>query len=534
MTALTHPRGRRILAIGAALTLGALGILATSLAASAAEIDPDQTGSITIHKFANPGNGAANPDGTGTLPDTEPIADVVFEVCAIDGIDLVDGTNTGWDALNAITQAEKLAAGAQGTATLGAYALSGCEEVTTSADGTVSTGALPVGPYFVREIDAPAGVIAPAIPFIVTVPTPAVNTGIAGAPLDGEWVYDVNVYPKNTLAESPRKNVVRQDDNGAALGAPVTYQVTTKIPALAAGETYDVFAISDTLDPALTPNTDLSTLSVAVGGGAAFVQGADYTATWAGQTLTVSFTAAGLAKLEAGQNVVLTFDAAANAVGEIQNQAFVNLNGFQLTPGVPNGPGGSPTDIVETRWGSLTVKKVNAADAQQGLAGARFEIYMGTTDAAGCIADIDDLSAVTAPGTTSPLVVSSDADGSVVFPGLWVGDTEKTVAADGTVSDVAAPGHDYMQRCYVLKEIAAPAGFILPAGAAALTEVVVAAGDNGTVALIDIPNTQQGVPTLPFTGADGQLALMIAGAALAVIAVGGVLVSRRRKAAEEA
>ncbi len=532
MTPITQSRLRRATAVMSALSLGALGVLTAGAAAQAAEIDPDQLGSITIHKHTNPGNGAANPDGTGVLPDTDPIADVVFEYCRIDGIDLFDGTNAGWDALNAITPAQKNAA--QTGSTLAGYSLSDCQSVTTGADGSVRTPAIATGPYFVREIDAPANVVAPASPFIVTVPTPAVNEGIAGAPQDGEWVYDVHVFPKNTVAEGPRKNVVDQEENGAALGAPVDYQVTTKIPALATGEVYESFVLTDTLDDRLTPNTDPSTVSVSVFGGATFAQGVDYTVSWTGQTLTVAFTPAGLARLSAGQNVVVSFEAAANAVGEISNVAYVDINDFELTPGTPNGPGGSPTNETSTRWGSLTAAKVNAANASDGLAGAQFEIYMGLTDTAGCVADIDALEAVTEPGSTSPLVVTSAADGTVVFPGLWVGDTELQIAADGTVTDVTEPGHDFAQRCYVLKEIAAPAGFILPVGDAALTEVIVAAGDNGTEPLIDIPNTQQGVPTLPFTGADGQAALLIGGLALAAIAVGGVLVARRRREVAEA
>lgn len=530
MTALLQARGRRAAALTAVLSLGALSVLATGAAASAAAIDPDATGSITIHKYANPGNGAANPDGTGTQPDTDPIAGVVFEYCLVDGIDLLDGGNAGWDALNAITSAQKIAA--QTGSTLAGFDLTGCQTVTTGADGTVTTTTLATGAYFVREIDAPDNVVAPATPFLVTIPTPAVNQGVAGAPLDGEWVYDVHVYPKNTVAEGPRKNIVGQEQNGAALGAPIDYQVTTKIPALGEGEVYETFSLTDTLDAALTPNTALDSVSVAVAGGATFVQGTDYTPVWSGQALTVTFTPAGLAKLLAGQNIVVSFEAAANAVGEISNVAYVNLNGLTLTPGTPNGPGGSPTNQMTTRWGSLVVDKVNASDANDGLAGAEFEIYRGETDGAGCIADIDTLTAVTAAGTTTPLVVTSGADGSVVFPGLWIGDTELEVAADGTVTDVNQPGHDVTQRCYVLKEITAPAGFVLPVGAAALTEVIVAAGDNGTVALLSIANTQQGVPTLPFTGADGQLALTIGGTALLAIALGGVLMVRRRRSVE--
>ena len=108
-----------------------------------------------------------------------------------------------------------------------------------------------------------------------------------------------------------------------------------------------------------------------------------------------------------------------------------------------------------------------------------------------------------------------------------------TVAADGTVSDTAVAGHDLLQRCYVLKEIAAPDGFVLPTGAAALTPVMVKAGANGVVPLVKINNTQQRVPELPFTGSNVQLALTIGGIALLIIALGGVLVVRRRATRRE-
>jgi fimbrial isopeptide formation D2 family protein len=523
MSEITPRRRHRALAAATALALGTLGVVATGPAASAANIDQSRQGAITIHKYANPGNGAANPDGSGTQPTTDPIAGVVFEYCRIDGVDLFDGTNTGWDALTAITAQQKTDAAGQGTATLGSHTLSGCATVTTGSDGVASTGTLPLGPYFVREVQAPANVVEKSVPFIVTVPTPATP-----AALNGQWVYDVNVYPKNTVAEGPSKNIVGQPANGSALGAPITYQVTTAIPALGAGETYDTFIVTDTLDTKLTPAADLSTVSVAVPGGTTFAQGADYTPVWAGQTLTVTFTAAGLARLQAGANVVVTFQAAANAVGDIVNQAYVNLNGFQLTPGTPNGPGGSPTGQVTTRWGTLVVEKVNAANTSEGLAGARFEIYQGTTDTTGCKADIASLTAVTAPGTTTPLVVQSASDGAVTFDGLWVGDTQFQVAADGTVTNVTEDGHDFTQRCYVLKEVAAPAGFVLPTGDAALTEVLVHSGDNGATPLVRIDNTQQGVPALPFTGSTGQLLLTGGGIALILLAIGGVLFGRAR------
>ncbi|RDV45892.1 hypothetical protein DOE76_05420 [Leifsonia sp. ku-ls] len=532
MTAITRHPGRRALAVGTALTLGVLGAFASSSAASATSIDTTQQGSIIVHKFANPGGGDQNPSGTGTNPSTNPVAGVVFEYCKIDGIDLFDGTNKGWDAVNAITPAQKLASAAQGVTTLGSYTLSGCTSMpATQADGSSTSAKLPLGPYFVREVSTPAGVVEKAAPFIVTLPTPADHKVS-----NGNWVYDVNVYPKNTVAEAPKKNVVDQDKNGSVLGAPVRYEVTQLIPALAAGDTYKKFIVSDDLDSKLTPITTPNSVTVKMGS-TTFAEGTDYTVAWAGQKLTITFLPAGLAKLQPAQNVVFSFQAKANAPGEIKNTAYVNLNDFELTPGSPNDPNdGSPTNEKVTRWGDLTVQKVNKSNTNDGLKGAKFEVYQGSTDQQGqCLPDISNgFTQVKDPAdSTKNYEVTSDDTGKVFIPGLWIGDTQTTVAADGTVSNTTVAGHDFQQRCYVLKEILAPNGFVLPTGAAALTAVMVKTGANGTVPLVKIENVQQGVPELPFTGSSVQLALTIGGIALLVIALGGVMLIRRRRAATD-
>lgn len=533
MTAVSRSWGRKAAATAAVFALGAFGMVAGASAANAAEIDGDALGSITVHKYANPATGSMNPDGTGTLPTTGAIADVVFEYCLISGIDLTDGTNTDWDALNAITDAQKLAAAAQGVSTLGSYALTGCTEMpATDATGTSTTGDIPVGAYFVREVDAPSNVVEPAAPFIVTVPTP-VATGSG-------WVYDVNVYPKNTVATGPVKNIVDQEQNGAALGSVIDYQVTQLIPELAAGQSYDKLVFSDTLDTKLTPVTDLSTVTVTdATADVSFVNGVDFIPVWNGQKLTVTFTASGLAKLEAGNYVVVGFQATANAIGAIDNQAFVNLNDWTLTPGQTNGPDGSPTNVVQTRWGSLVLEKIDARMPDEDLSGAEFTVWMGTTDVDGeCVADngTTGFTQVTEQNSTDPYVVVSDIDGKIVIPGLWVGDTELIVNEDGSVENVTVDGHDFDQRCYLLQELKAPAGYVLPTGNAALTPVMVETGVNGTVSspYAQIPNEKQTVPELPLTGANGQLALTVGGIALLGAAIGGVLMTRRRSAKTDA
>lgn len=90
-------------------------------------------------------------------------------------------------------------------------------------------------------------------------------------------------------------------------------------------------------------------------------------------------------------------------------------------------------------------------------------------------------------------------------------------------------------RCYVLKETAAPAGFVTPTGAAALLAVQVEIGETtvtaGDLASYDgaIGNVKSDVPNLPLTGGQGQVVLMSLGAGLILIAGGAAFVARRRK-----
>ena len=86
-------------------------------------------------------------------------------------------------------------------------------------------------------------------------------------------------------------------------------------------------------------------------------------------------------------------------------------------------------------------------------------------------------------------------------------------------------GNGQTKRCYVLKEVVPPAGFILPTDGSELTAVVVGAGVTNAV----IKNTRIKGVVLPMTGSDGIVVLSIAG--LALIAAGIVLafLARRRR-----
>ncbi|WP_217133219.1 SpaA isopeptide-forming pilin-related protein [Leucobacter chinensis] len=85
----------------------------------------------------------------------------------------------------------------------------------------------------------------------------------------------------------------------------------------------------------------------------------------------------------------------------------------------------------------------------------------------------------------------------VTYPRVWIGDGELKT---GTMTN------GLKERCYVLVETKAPAGFVLPDDAP--TEVVVKPGAV-TEFSAKVKNVQQEVPELPMTGGAGQVLLVV-------------------------
>lgn len=116
----------------------------------------------------------------------------------------------------------------------------------------------------------------------------------------------------------------------------------------------------------------------------------------------------------------------------------------------------------------------------------------------------------------------SDANGLVTIDGLYVGDS---------VGSAGAGSQDARTRCYVVEEVEAPAGYVLPQKTTTGISV-----SKGVLAAItysaEIPNNKQPVPQLPLTGANGQLLMTIGGLSLGLIAVGSTMVIRSRKRSE--
>ncbi|WP_159793734.1 SpaH/EbpB family LPXTG-anchored major pilin [Puerhibacterium puerhi] len=486
-------RLRRVAAVLAGLTLAGLGMAGP--AAAATSVDPSATGTLTVHKLERP-EAATGLDNDGTPVDTtglEPLAGVEFTVQQVGGVDL--STNAGWSAANALSGSFDAADPAGSIAAAG-HSLLGGTSVTTGADGTAVFSRLPVGLYLVTETSYPAGV-TPSAPFLVTLPLTDPDDSDA-------WLYDVHVYPKNSVSGAT-KTVT--DSGAVALGDEVSWTITGDIPN---EDVIDGYKIVDALDAKLT----YGSATVRLADGTPVTAGTHYTVSHDAGThaLTVEFTEAGRAVLAAHHDtqVVVQVVTTVNTVGEIENTALLypNRSSFDVEPGRPGGP--TETPEVQTKWGGLTLQKVNpAGDA---LSGAVFAVYTSEADARA------GRNPVTLGGRTEFPVA---ADGTLTLTGLRYSDF-----ANG---QQVAPG-DEGYRAYWIAELKAPAGYELLAEPVQF-EVTAATSAAGIDLEVENVPSNAGF-ALPLTGGVGTTLLSVAGALI----LGGALflAVRGRRRAEAA
>lgn len=487
-----NPFTRRGLRVGiAAVAAATVATLGLALPASAAPlIDPDQIGSITVHKYEAPEtptglpNNGTQVDATGLTP----LAGVTFEVQQVTDIDL--STNAGWVAASQLSGSFD-ASDAEGSITGAGHTLGAASSQVTTAAGTAAFTGLPVGLYLVQETAYPAGV-TPSAPFLITVPLTDPNN-------QNTWLYDVHVYPKNAVTAA-EKTV--SDADSIALGDVVTWTITADIPNV---DVIDGYKIVDQLDSKL----DLLSTSVELSGGRVLLP-ADHTVTFdaATNTVTVEFTPAGLLKLAANSDVsvVVTLDTVVNTVGEISNQALVypNAASFDIAPGQPGGP--VVTNAPETKWGAFTIKKTDGINPLQG---AQFQVFTSPADAAALT------NPVSLGGQTTFEV---DANGLLTLSGLRYSDfaNNQTVAAGD-------PG--FIQ--YYLVETRAPNGFELLAEPIEFTVTAATTAAGVDLEVVNVPSN--GGFELPITGGTGTGLLYLVGFALIAGGTIFLIVTRRRK-----
>ena len=386
---------KRLTALVGAMTLGALGLAAP--AAAQQNIEPTETGSITVHKFEEPDTATGLPND-GTAVDTTgltPLQGVEFTVQEVGDFDLT--TAEDWDAIDGMTPAD---AADENLVEVGS--------TTTEANGQAVFEGLDLGLYLVSETGHGDNLISnSAAPFLVTIPMPHEEQG---------WLYDVNAYPKSSVTSIGK---TLDDSDAYGLGDTITWTVTADIPQLPEGESFTEFAMTDELVQALEYQEVRVTL------GEQTVPNDNYSAAFdeTSNSLTVGFTDPdGLNYLETNQGETVNFeiDTAVSEIGTISNTASIEINGSE------------PFNVESTQasgWGALDIFKYTGdAETPEALSGAEFQIFTSTDEAA---------------NLTNPVTVNeestfiSDDTGSAMLAGLKAGDywVVETQAPAGYIGD---------------------------------------------------------------------------------------------------
>lgn len=536
----------KVAALGCALVLGTFGLVNTAAYGAAPDtIDKDKTGSITIHKHAyqngtsitgNVSGGTSTSSSSDDIPN--PLEKVVYKLFPVKDLPLVptesEDVNANWTTLT--EKSADIANACDGVTEDGAElptvdGLSfnaGLKSMPTDSTGTTTFSSLSLGAYLLCEVVTPEGVSQKSAPFIVTVPSPDESAKEQGS----AWVYDVHVYPKNAVNKL-NKTVNQQDSDETLLGegSRVTFTVTSEIPAVEEDEEFTAYIFEDTLDSRLT---SVGAGNVKVGNDP-LINNTDYRITLADQKISVSLTASGLTKVNtagAGATISVEFYGTLTSVGDGTINNVANVWNRHEPPTEPTTPVTPPPTIPEDEnppttpkvtitWGGARLNKVDSG-TKGALEGAVFQVFMADD----AYPDNGECSNTISTTHTSPIAVNGETNfttnsaGVVDIAGLYVADSTN---------------HDGKQaRCYVLKEIQAPNGYVLPADGIALKitpgEITdVTASEHS----LTIENTKTSVPNLPLTGGAGTLAMTVVGFGL--VGTAGVLfVSRRRRAEQNA
>ncbi|MDR6939696.1 SpaH/EbpB family LPXTG-anchored major pilin [Arcanobacterium hippocoleae] len=474
------------IALLAVMLMGLVLIGLTPFARAAeGNIDTNRQGSITIHKYENPGTGIP---GDGKKQDNIngmiPLADVVFEYAKVNEVNLKEPS--GWE------EVKELQVSADGQITRRGVSRSYSTEQArrmeaTDYNGKAKADQLDLGVYLVKEVSAPENVTTKSAPFLVTIPFPSKDAG---------WLYDIHVYPKNTVltdSDKPVKTVANADAVHFP-GDTIIWQISQPIPALGVDETLKSFKITDQLPKDVNPVAK-SDIVVQVKDDQGFTKsGFDPKVEVTNQRkVTVTFENGDLAKLKSGWkvNVFISAVVSLGIDGSLENQSTTNINGVDFkSSSAPDSPGDeNPT---ETVFGTLNITKIN--NDHQALGDARFQI-----------SPAKDGKCEAKPTSFRELTTSNQ---------------------DGTASLRVAAGD------YCVKETKAPLGYEIDPFYK--SGIVVTVSDHTGTALEVInlrANDGEGgmLPNLPLTGAAGVVILTVLGGMILAAGAGFVIIAMRRR-----
>lgn len=216
-----------VLSAALALSLCAMPAMAADGSTAAgtpntSTIDKGQTGSITIYKRAldgetpgDPGKGEAMEAPGTALKDTGFTLYRVKDTEAL--LDYYNGLSTGAAAEVTVDSCfkDKTSYTKENLRTEISQAKVENEKF-TDENGMAKFDGLKVGMYLVIETQAPQAVTVPVEPFLVSIPMTRIGDTAAGE----QWLYDVTVYPKNSIAKGTVK-LVKQGKQGDAAPTPL-------------------------------------------------------------------------------------------------------------------------------------------------------------------------------------------------------------------------------------------------------------------------------------------------------------------------
>lgn len=225
-----------VCALPAAAAEGNASTTATKYTTST--INKSKRGSITIYKRSMTTTLPTEPAGKGetTTPDGDPLENVGFTVYKVlDAGKLVEYYNgLSTETVKEITVASCFKDGTAATAytkenlkteiaEAAVKDINNKTELFTNDQGVVKFDNLEVGLYLVMETTLPQAVTQKAEPFLVSIPMTRIGAGKDETtnPNNEVWMYDVTVYPKNSIAQGNvtlEKKGVTGSDTAHAVG----------------------------------------------------------------------------------------------------------------------------------------------------------------------------------------------------------------------------------------------------------------------------------------------------------------------------
>lgn len=541
----------------------------------------DNGTSITIHKYQSPATNTRSDgsDQSNLVKDKKPVKGVEFKVCKVtlkeskgaDAKKIDLSTAEGWKKIKDIQELDPSSAAKNAASFLkGDNAKfvtvdTDCKKQTTGEDGSTKFDKLAESLYYVEESDTkgaqikeaqgvwkPVTVTGKVDPFFITTPLPhkTANTW--------EWLYDVNVYPKNDTSDdvarkTPKTPTKLYTDDGDAIipwdiSMPLTppsdnkaYKKIGFVDSLPEGLTYDSLAEvklvkkgkatgSTASDVSLTENTDYK---VETGTKVTFSLSDSRL-----NTLSEDFSRSTyVLKVTLKTKVAKVTKNVTNSINGWIDDSKIGDNGDPEHPCVPTKEDPKKCDKNPhgtSHFATLKITKVNdAADKAKGkkpLKGAEFTVYPvkeGTkfTDVSGKNVTKETIDGKLDKGTNDANAIKLKAtdDNGVTTANLFIG-----------TNDVAS-------KIYCVVETKAPAGFKLNETPTCYevkveTKEQAAAGLNNDNAH-EIVNSQATeldkiLSNLPMTGARGLVILTVCG----IVGIAGTLfyvVMKRRKEQEQ-